>query len=405
MERNIKKFYLFSLFNGLQFFWPILVIFQKERIGSFAALAVIQVFYNVLSFFLEVPTGYFADKYGRKILVNISLICYMVASMLYFFLSNWMLFILVEIFWAIGTVCFSGAYDAFMYDSTIVHCSKEQATKIYSTVSIIGNITLALSNLGGSVIANYFGKQYCFLITAVFFGVSFLIIQRIDEEDNHNVHNQNITKCMTPKVFVKDNVRILKSIISNVELRNNLIDIVLINGIVYMGLFFSQPLFVERGLSILLFGVVYAVTNLSKSLIVKLSILILKIVSEKKVIFVSEVIIMISFILVFFIPNIYYSIFAIIATQSVLAIRSVIYSILNNSLILQQERATVLSYFSLVNSAWISLLMLVFGMIADKVDKGLLYLIIGIICSIPILIKIIVSTNKGKILNEQNQSV
>ncbi len=72
LRRNIVAFYLFQVCLGLQFFGAIWVLYLTEMRGlSLKQVTLLDGPFWLALFFLEIPTGVVADRYGRRI----SLIC------------------------------------------------------------------------------------------------------------------------------------------------------------------------------------------------------------------------------------------------------------------------------------------------------------------------------------------
>lgn len=71
LKANIWKYYLFEVFTSLTFFLPIIVLFWQENGLSMTEIMLLQSFFAITVVVLEIPTGYFADIFSRKL----SLVC------------------------------------------------------------------------------------------------------------------------------------------------------------------------------------------------------------------------------------------------------------------------------------------------------------------------------------------
>jgi len=63
---NIWKYYFYKLFTSLEITVPIYVLFLLENNLSMTQVMILQSFYTFLIFIFELPSGVFADLYGRK---------------------------------------------------------------------------------------------------------------------------------------------------------------------------------------------------------------------------------------------------------------------------------------------------------------------------------------------------
>ena len=66
ISSNIKKIYLFKIFSGVVFFAPILMLFKGDNNVDLSEIFYLQIAFAISIVLFEVPTGYFADIYGRK---------------------------------------------------------------------------------------------------------------------------------------------------------------------------------------------------------------------------------------------------------------------------------------------------------------------------------------------------
>src|SRR5262245_14992757 len=69
---NILKYYLLRLFSGLVFTYVIQAIFLLSRGISVPQLATYASLTVIFSTVLDIPTGYLADRFGRKFSVALS---------------------------------------------------------------------------------------------------------------------------------------------------------------------------------------------------------------------------------------------------------------------------------------------------------------------------------------------
>lgn len=66
LKSNIWKFYLFDIFAAMIFAVPIIVLFWQDNGLSLTQVMILQSIFSLMIVILEIPTGYFADIYGRK---------------------------------------------------------------------------------------------------------------------------------------------------------------------------------------------------------------------------------------------------------------------------------------------------------------------------------------------------
>lgn len=64
--RNTTRFYIVGFLRNLYFYLPIFTLFLLDRDISMEIVVFSQLFYSLLQFVAEVPTGLFADRFGQK---------------------------------------------------------------------------------------------------------------------------------------------------------------------------------------------------------------------------------------------------------------------------------------------------------------------------------------------------
>ena len=96
---------------------PIIVIFFKENGLSLTQIMILQSVYSLTVALTEIPSGYFADFFGRKKSIIISTILSFCGYLIFSNYCSFEAFIIAEILIALGGSLMSGADSALMYDS------------------------------------------------------------------------------------------------------------------------------------------------------------------------------------------------------------------------------------------------------------------------------------------------
>lgn len=134
IEGNIWKSYIFQILCGLFFSVPVMVLFWQDNGLSLTEIMILQSLFSITIVLLEVPTGYFADVFGRrKALIYSSLFSFF-GFVIYSLSYNFYQFLLAEILLAFAISLTSGADSALLYD-TLKDLKKENLYK-----KIWGNI-------------------------------------------------------------------------------------------------------------------------------------------------------------------------------------------------------------------------------------------------------------------------
>jgi len=207
-------------------------------------------FFLVCIFIMEIPTGAVADYFGRKT----SLICAAFVSsigvFIYSITPNIYLFMLGEFLWATGFALMSGADEALIYDSLKKLKKENQSKKIFGRFSSfeIGALTVAAPL--GSIIAKYFGLRYTMMFMAVpFLLATFIGLTFTEPKTKKKVESTRYLKLMFGGInyFRKhDKLKILA------------FDMISVSIFIFFVVWLYQPLLMQLGVPIIYFGFIHA---------------------------------------------------------------------------------------------------------------------------------------------------
>ena len=117
MRRDLRRFYLFRLLATSYVWQPIMVPFQVSRGLDFGEIMLLGGLYSLVVMMVEIPTGAFADRLGRRTSMMLGALT-MVASSLfaYFFATDLPTFMVSEVLASLSMSLCSGADSAYLFD-------------------------------------------------------------------------------------------------------------------------------------------------------------------------------------------------------------------------------------------------------------------------------------------------
>lgn len=195
-SRNIPLIFLMEIIGGMLFFLPILALYLEQSLFSLTNVALIFTVESIAIVLLEMPTGAFADLFGRKKTIISAQIAVLIAIVFLLIGDHIIFFLLYAVFNALGRSLASGTYSAFVYD-TLKEIGKEHHFK-----KVIGTL-FAFWPLGasiGAIIGGYLASiNYSYAVSAslipiaiVFFVSLFLKEPKYEKEDHRNIGKQII---------------------------------------------------------------------------------------------------------------------------------------------------------------------------------------------------------------------
>jgi MFS family permease len=152
---NIRKFYLYRALSSFLLWMPIVVIYlQQERGLSLTQVALIGSVSWIATALSEIPTGVVADRFGRKTSIVAGTILEVGAILLYSLAPTFPLLMLANIVWGISISFYSGAHEAFLYDTLVVQQRESAYTKIAGRAEAIAQISMAAGAIVGGFLAS-----------------------------------------------------------------------------------------------------------------------------------------------------------------------------------------------------------------------------------------------------------
>ncbi|MBL7059348.1 MFS transporter [Candidatus Pacearchaeota archaeon] len=158
MKKRIVNLYLVIvfLFNlGHSFFFATYVVFLVSKGLDLFQVSLINCFFMAGVFFLEMPTGAFADLMGRKRTFVISCFIYSLSMFIYYFSETFWIFVLAESIASLASALHSGSFEAWIVDSLKYYGFDENED--IDEVFRKGNQIKPFGIIIGSLIGGYIG--------------------------------------------------------------------------------------------------------------------------------------------------------------------------------------------------------------------------------------------------------
>ncbi len=359
LRANLWKIYLFKFFVSFHFIAGVLVPFFIDWGGiNFTQIMILQSWFMLWIFLLEIPTGTVADYLGRKHSLVLACGVNTIAAFIYASMPNFYIFLLGEFLWAMSAALLSGADEAFVYDTLKKINETKKSKQIFGRIESFGLAGIMIGAPIGSFIADQFGLRAPMLLLIVPFSIAFLIALTFKEPKT------------TQKIESKRYINILKDGVKffyrNRVLKILAIDMIFIASIAYFMIWLYQPMLKQAGINIAYFGIVHAAFVVSQILIINNYQRLEKIFgSKKRLIFFSAAITGVMFIiggLTTFIPLV---LLAIILSGGFGLSRRPLFVSYMNKYIPSPKRATVLSTISMIRRFALVIINPAVGLLVD----------------------------------------
>ncbi|MFC2174272.1 MFS transporter [archaeon] len=251
LSKNISKIYAFSFLWHLHFMAGVLIpFFTLWGKISFTEIMLLQSFFVVSVFLLEIPTGAVADRFGRKTSLILSSLVSMVGVIVYSSYPSIAVFALGEFIFAIGSSLISGADEALMYDTLKKTGRVRESKKILPRMHSFRILGVMVGAPIGGIIGYYLGLQYAVMLMAIPMALSALVAWTLEEPKTRKS---------------KESTRYIDTLISGVTyfrkhkiLRKLAADEITIGAVIFFIIWLYQPALQSAGVAIIWFGFVHA---------------------------------------------------------------------------------------------------------------------------------------------------
>ncbi len=334
---NIWKAYIFNFLTSLHFLGGVLIPFFTDWGGiSFFQITILQSWFVIWSFLLEIPTGAVADFWGRKTSLVLGCAIYTFGILIYTSKPDFLVFLLGEFLLAFACALLSGAYEALVYDSLKAIGKENQSKKIFGRCHSFKTIGFMAAAPLGSLIGIFCGLRWAMLLMVIPLAMASFLAFSFKEP--------RTKKKKKPSSYLRALLSGVKYFYSHKTLRVLALDGVSIAILCSFIIWIYQLILKQLNISLAYFGIIHAILSLSELIILTNFERLEKIFgSKKKYLFISAVISGIAF--VFLGINIYVvpAVIAIAVAAGFGLTRFVLISNYMQKHIESHNRATVLS--------------------------------------------------------------
>ena len=149
IKKNIAILYFSRVTVNLIFFGPVIVLFFMDLGLSIAEIMLLETFFSAVIVLFEVPSGFFADRAGRKLSLMLGLLAFLAGCLILSVGSSFSTFLAAEFFCAVGVSFLSGCELAILYDTLAVLGDEGDFQRIQGRANMIGLLTMAACSLLG----------------------------------------------------------------------------------------------------------------------------------------------------------------------------------------------------------------------------------------------------------------
>ena len=362
LKKNIKRNYIYTLLQNIDLTRGIWMIYLAGKGMSLTQLGLLETVFHITSFFMEVPTGAIADIFGRKISRILGRVMSLASVVILLVANDFLWFAISFIFTALSYNLESGAGDALIYDSLKEIGEEDKYMKISGNKEVFYQVAGVVSFLVGGYMAT---RSYgiAFTITIIIGAATLLQSFSFKESSigrKHEVHEKE-------NVFVNQ----LKESIGVVKGNPRIVSLIVFTEIILTFctciFYYLQNFLKGDGYNEAVIGVIYAATYVASALTAPQVHRIEKVIKEQ------GILLLIPFITVACLWGIALSAYHFIFFIVLMVSEEIVYVAMSdyiNKMIPSENRATILSFSSMVFSFFMITVFPVVGMLGDRYSLG-----------------------------------
>ena len=173
--RNIPLYYLFQFVRGFHFWLPIWFLFLQSQHGlSYVQIGMMEVLFGIATILAEVPTGAIADRFGRRVALGVGTLGFAGATVLFATL-NFPSLIVGHLFMAITRTLMSGSDEALLFDSLRQLKRTDEYERHAGRASAVSTASLLAATILAGPLVSVLDFQTVIVISAIGMGLAGLI--------------------------------------------------------------------------------------------------------------------------------------------------------------------------------------------------------------------------------------
>jgi len=284
--RNIRVFYITEFFRSLSFFIPIWVAYELQYI-TISQLALLEAIIMGFQLVSELPTGAFADLFGKRVSVIIGNILVMISLAIYACSRSFDMFLVYALISGIGGSFISGAQEALLYDTCKEAGKEDQFSKINAKMGVIFQVGLAFAIVVGGLLGSLSFAYPLWMTTGAVFLcciVCFFFIEPFID-----------TEKFTVKRYIAQTKEGVKELLKTPYIKKISLFYILIGTITWTCvMIFSMALLTELKFSVMELGIEVALIRVINSFIVFRVLHIDKLLTKKRTFLFFPILMMIA---------------------------------------------------------------------------------------------------------------
>lgn len=263
MKRNLHLLSLYRVMSSSIIAMPVIVLFFQQNGLSQAEIFLLQSVFAITAVICEVPSGYFADRFGRRTSLIAGALLWSLGWIIYSFSHGFSQLAIAEVTLGIGLSFVSGADSALAYDSFLALNKKEDYRRFETRNFLWMGIGGAVTGIVGGIIGQY--NLRATVISQLLLALPLIAIAwRMTEPP--------MVKEDPSKEMAKNVIKVTKyALHGHKEIKWLIFYSAVVGTLTHTMVWLNQPYFQAAGIPVIWFGVIWAALVATPLLFIRLT--------------------------------------------------------------------------------------------------------------------------------------
>ncbi|NOY98877.1 MAG: MFS transporter [Chloroflexi bacterium] len=166
-DRMFPRFALYGFLKNLRFFDPFIILIFRESGLTFLQIGLLYSIRDVATNILEVPTGVFADAFGRRKTMVMAFLAYIASFIVFYIFASFPLYALAMVLFAFGEAFRSGTHKALILEYLTINKMEHLKVEYYGRTRSASQFGSAINALIAAALVFYSGSYRVMFLAAM----------------------------------------------------------------------------------------------------------------------------------------------------------------------------------------------------------------------------------------------
>ncbi|HPR17187.1 MAG TPA: MFS transporter [Candidatus Cloacimonadota bacterium] len=256
MLKNLQlyKFSAYGFLKNLRFFDAFIILFFRQQGFSFLQIGTLISLREISILILEIPTGIFADSFGRRSSMILSFVSYILSFLIFFFLPTFGFYAVAMIFFALGEAYRTGTHKAMILTYLELNNLTDKKVEYYGFTRSWSQLGSAIAALIAGAIVFYSGNyKYIFLGSVIPYLLALGLMLTYPQELDGKISREKMPFMAKTWGLMRNSLSIFVRELKKKSLRKALINSALFDGFYEAVKDYIQPILQSFALAAPLF--------------------------------------------------------------------------------------------------------------------------------------------------------